>query len=139
MREVIIDIKGTQGIGSETEVIEFSTVGKIKKTDGGYTLLYDEGEITGSKNSTSLEVKDQSTVVLERTGETSSKLIIQKGIRNNCFYSTPYGNLMIGIFGEEIKNELKDNGGSLKMSYTIDQNLQPISRNIVEIAVREVQ
>ncbi len=137
MKEVIIDIKGTQGIGSEKEVIEFSTVGEIKQTDKGYTLFYDEGEITGSKNRTVLTVDGSNTVVLERKGETPSKLIIQKGVRNNCYYSTPYGNLVIGIFGEEVISKLNTQGGKLKMCYTIDQNLQQISRNEVEIAVRK--
>ena len=44
-----------------------------------------------------------------------------------------------GIFGEKIENNLTEQGGKLYMSYTIDSNLQLVSRNVVEINVREVE
>ena len=139
MKKVIIDIKGTQGLGDNTEVIEFSTIGEINKTSDGFALYYDEGEMMGCKNKTTLTVSNKKEVVLERKGDNSSKLIIKKGERNNCFYGTPYGNMVIGIYGENVEHRLDENGGTLKMCYTIDQNLEPISRNEVEISVRKAE
>ncbi|MBQ2933184.1 MAG: DUF1934 family protein, partial [Clostridia bacterium] len=53
--------------------------------------------------------------------------------------STVQGELVLGIFGEEITNSLNDNGGFLSMTYTIDVENSLLSRNKVEIKVREVK
>ena len=47
--------------------------------------------------------------------------------------------MLIGIFGEKVEHNLKKNGGSISMKYTIDQNLNFVSRNTVSITVREVK
>lgn len=65
-------------------------------------------------------------------------MVIEKGIRTSCFYSTPAGSLNLGIFGEKVKNELNDDGGKIAMTYLIDSNAKVISRNTVNISVREV-
>ena len=46
---------------------------------------------------------------------------------------------MLGIFGENITNDLNKNGGDLSMCYTIDIENAFISRNTVEISIKEVE
>ena len=136
MIDVFIKIKGTQGLDGDTDVIEFATAGTLDIKDGEYVLCYDEGEMLGVKTvRTTLTVKSCDTVIMERSGDMSSRLVIEKGARNNCFYNTPYGSLMIGIFGESVSSSLSMLGGKVEMNYTIDSNLQTVSRNIVEITV----
>ncbi len=65
-------------------------------------------------------------------------MVIEKGVRNNCFYMTPMGELSLGIFGEKVKTNLTENGGSISMNYTIDANSQLLSRNKVNISIKEV-
>lgn len=138
MKNVIIKITGTQGIDGDENIIELTTVGTLLKQNDEIILSYKEGEMIGAKNvKTVLHAKGQESVIMERSGELASRLVIKKGSRNNCFYSTPQGDLVIGIFGESIKNSLTASGGTLEMSYTIDSNLQPISKNKVKITVRE--
>ncbi|MBQ2237466.1 MAG: DUF1934 domain-containing protein [Clostridia bacterium] len=139
IKDVLISIKGIQGIDGDTDTIEFKTTGRYGVKNGGYYMSYEENELMGAKGiKTILHVKEDDTVVLQRSGAMQSRLIVQKGKRNACFYSTPQGELMIGIFGENVENSLKENGGRLSMCYTIDSNLQLISRNEVEILVKEV-
>ena len=135
----MIKITGTQGLDGDTDSVELTTVGKMGVKDGQFLLTYDESEMLGVKGvKTSLMVKDEDTVVLKRSGGYASRLVVQKGVRNSCFYSTPHGDLVIGIFGENVSHNLTDSGGTLNMSYTIDSNLQLISRNSVEISVKGV-
>ena len=136
MKNVLIKITGKQGIGEDTDSIELTTVGKMGIKEGKFLLTYDESELLGVKGiKTSLMIKDDDTVVLQRSGGYTSRLVVQKGIRNSCFYSTPHGDLLIGIFGEAVSHNLSEKGGTVNMSYTIDSNLQLISRNSVEINV----
>lgn len=140
MKDVLINIKGTQGIDDNIDTIELTTVGKLDIDNGDFLLSYDEDDMAGFGNvKTDLRVKPDGMVMFERTGGIESRLNIQPGVRNSCFYSTPHGDIVIGIFGESIDNSLTENGGKLTMSYTIDSDLRLISRNTLEITVKEVK
>ncbi|MBE6727504.1 MAG: DUF1934 domain-containing protein [Ruminococcaceae bacterium] len=139
MKDVLIKIKGTQGLGDQNEVIELTTVGKIGVRGENILVSYEEPDTVGEKGvKTQLHYKAPNTVILKRTGPLNSKLVICKGVRNNCSYSTAVGEMMLGIYGENIESTLTENGGKLIMSYTLDSNLRLVSRNQVEITVREV-
>lgn len=139
MKDVIINIKGSQKDDSNSDSIEITTLGRFGERDGGYYLSYDESDMLGVKGvKTSLYVKSDGSVILQRTGGLESRLVIVKDKRNTCYYSIPQGELSIGIFGEKVENNLTSNGGSLSVQYTIDSNLNFISRNTVNISVSEV-
>ncbi len=140
MKEVLIRIKGTQGIDDSTDTVELTTLGKIGEKNGVIMLSYEEGELQSDEVvKTRMLIKSSDNIELRRSGAMTSRLIIEKGVRHNCFYNTQFGEMVIGIFGEKIENNLTEHGGNLYMSYTIDSNLQLVSRNVVEINVREVE
>lgn len=140
MKNVLIKIKGTQGLGDDKSVIEFSSEGTLSREGETYLLSYSEDTvIEGGKIETLLTVRGKDSVTLERKGALNSKLLIEKGVRNNCFYSVPEGSLTLGIFGKEVDNRLCDIGGKIKMIYTLDANMKLISENTVEISVREIK
>ena len=56
-----------------------------------------------------------------------------------CHYIIPQGEMMVGVFGENIKNTLGETGGELFLSYTIDINMGLLSKNQVEISVEVVE
>ena len=136
MKKVMIKIRGTQG---ENEVTEFSTEG-ILKTDGENFVIsyFDNAIIKNESVKTVLTAKSDRSVTVERKGPLSSKMFIEKGVRNNCFYSVPEGNLTLGIYGKEIENGLTETGGDLKIVYTLDADMRHISENKVEINVRNI-
>ena len=139
MKDVIINIKGTQSNDTDSDVIEFTTIGKFSKRDGKYMVVYEENQtIEGSLIKTTLKT-DTDRIVMNRSGAIDSKLVIEKGRKIKCFYSIPQGELVLGVFGESITNNLNENGGELSMSYTIDIDNGFISRNTVEISIKEVE
>lgn len=139
MKDVIINIKGTQSNDTDSDVIEFTTLGKFSERDGKYMVMYEENQtLEGSSVKTTLKTEDN-RIVMNRSGAIDSKLVIEKGRRNRCFYSIPQGELVLGIFGESIVNNLNKNGGDLSMCYTIDIDNGLISRNTVEISIKEVE
>ncbi len=139
MKNVLIKIKGVQTVDNDSDVIEFVSEGTFEKNNLGFTAKYQEGELIGEKQTMSeLVLQDDGTVVLNRNGGMSSRLVIKENERNNCFYSTPQGDLVIGIYGEKVEKEINENGAKVKMVYTIDTNMRLISRNEVEITIKEV-
>lgn len=136
MTNVYIKIKGTQGLNGEKSVVELSTLGTIEECGNGYLLKYEENEISeNTKVFTTLSVKHGNHAVLERSGDMTSRFVITEGERNQCIYQIPEGHLSLGIYGKSVKYSLSPTGGMIKMQYTLDSNLQPISENTVEITV----
>ncbi len=139
MKDVIIDIKGIQEIDGESDVIEVTTVGKMNVIAGKTYLKYDDSAATGVKG-VSCVIKidpEDDSVVMSRSGALNSRMYIKKGQRHICHYQTGQGTLTMGIFGEMIKNGINAEGGELCMSYTLDANCQFLSRNKVEITVKQ--
>ncbi len=140
IKDVLINIKGVQGIDDDSDTIEFITDGRFGFKEGEYYISYDESAMLDSGESvkTQIYIKPDNSVVLQRTGSIKSRILIEKGVRNNCFYSTPMGDLTIGVFGEELLYDLNESGGNVNLKYTIDSDLRLISRNEVNISIKEV-
>ncbi len=140
IKDVIIDIKTEQSLDGQSDSIEFTTDGRFGIKDGSYFLTYDESGLLDVEGEikTTLYLKPDNTVILQRKGSYNSRMVIEKGIRTNCFYSTPVGDLTLGIFGEKVVSNLNDNGGSIVLTYLIDADAKLLSRNKVNISVREV-
>ncbi len=140
IKDVIINIKTEQRVGDNTDTIDFTTDGRFGIKDGSYFISYDESELLEVEGAvkTTLYIKSENSVVMQRKGDYQSRMVIEKGVRNNCFYVTPMGELTLGIFGEKVKTSFSENGGSISMNYTIDTNSQLLSRNKVNISVKEV-
>ena len=140
IKDVIIEIKTEQTVDCDTDQIEFTTDARYGFKDGSYFVSYDESQLleVDGEVKTTLFVKPDNSIVLQRKGAYNSRMVIEKGIRNNCFYQTPHGELSLGIFGEKVFSRLNDNGGEISMKYTIDTGSQMLSRNNVNISIREV-
>ena len=140
IKDVIIEIKTEQTVDDSTDKIEFTTDARYGFRDGSYFISYDESKLMEVEGEikTTLYVKPNTSVVLQRKGAYNSRIVIEKGVRNNCLYATPNGEFSLGIFGEKVLANLSDDGGNISMNYTIDSGLQLLSRNKVNISIREV-
>lgn len=138
MKKVLIKVKGIQGVDGDETVIELTTEGALREFEGDYIITYsEEATAENGKTKTQLTVQKSGSVILDRHGDINSRLIITQGERNNCLYAIPQGSLTLGIYGKEVSSTLCESGGKIKMVYTIDANLTPISENTVEITVEE--
>lgn len=118
--------------------IELTTTGNYSRVNGRWALLYDEmSEDKTAVIKTMIKVDDKS-VTITRNGEGSSKLIMTEGERNMCHYRTQFGDILLGVYCNEVNNELSDSGGKILMSYTLDVNASVLSENKVTIKIREV-
>lgn len=88
---VIISIKGKQSYEDmEDETIELVTEGRLDP-DGteGYTLSYQESELTGLEGTlTTLQIEPE-RITLLRIGEVNSQMVFEQGRRHLSLYDTP--------------------------------------------------
>lgn len=139
IKDVIINIKGTQGLDGNFDTIELTTEGKFGIRNDSYMISYVDGTILGNVDvKTRMYIKSDNSVIIQREGPLKSRLIIEQGVRNTCFYRTEQGDISLGIFGENIEHNLSSAGGKILINYSIDNNLILISRNTVNISIKEV-
>lgn len=138
MKKVLLNIKTVQNVNGEDDVTEFSSEGKYSHTVLGTEILYDESVILGVESvKTRLTVSKDGTVSIVRNEGNYGNIVIKKEKRNLCRLYTEYGPLVIGVYGNRVKDELNEHGGKILLDYAIDVNSNHLSRNKVEITVRE--
>lgn len=135
----IISVTGTQIIDGEKETIKLKTAGEYTEKDGSLYIRYkeyDNDNPTIYFNNT-VKVEGNSIVTVIRSGPANSRLMLEKGRRYQCHYTTMFGDLMVGVYTSTIENNLNEHGGTLLASYTLDFNAGLVSKNEIFIKVTE--
>lgn len=139
IKNVIIKVKGTQEIDGSSENIELTTEGRFGFNDGKYLLTYEERQPSDEQLiKTQIFINPPDSFVIQRSGTINSRMHMEKGKKNSCFYSMPAGSLLIGVYTEKVDIDLCESGGTMKAVYTLDSGMKIISRNTVKITVKEV-
>ena len=138
--DVVVTIKGKSFTGGrEADITELCAVKKKKKSKDSVSVTYEDSMGAGLEGVVAtLEAFSNGIVTIERTGIMEHKLMVEKDKRHLCLYQTPYGNMTVGVFGEEVHNALTDKGGKIYMKYSLDINLGLLSENEIEIDVKAV-
>ena len=114
-KSVIISIRGVQTLNDDPpEVIELVTEGRLMDCgDAGYTLSYQESEITGLEGTLTTFQVEPDCITLMRRGEFNSQMVFQPGRRHFSMYETPYGALSVGISTKKMHANLNERGGEI--------------------------
>ena len=135
--KALIKITGTQTADGESDVIELTTNGTLKRSGNGWELSYNETEATGMGGTvTTLDIT-QHRLNLMRSGTHPSMLVLEKNRRHHCNYNTPYGTIDLGTYTSELSYDLDDEGGQVSFSYTLGFNGGVSSAHTVHITVQE--
>lgn len=135
MKKAIIKIIDRHVQDGEEYLCELTTSGEFEVTESGCTVNYTETDEELANCVTELAVEGSQKISMTRTGKYNTEMIIEKDRRHTCFYATPYGELIMGIYAKCIENGVKENGGTLKFAYTIDFNNTPASENELTVVV----
>ena len=119
-KERLLKIKDVSTDGVDTDTVEMETTCRYYGDDVNYTIEFDEIFAEDMKSHTVLRVKDGRCAHLLRRGSVNTELIIEKGVRHNCAYSTPYGELMVGITATDFESRKQGTLLRLRMNYTVD-------------------
>lgn len=135
----LISIVSLQQVDGEKNEIKLTTLGSyISKGDSRY-IVYKEynAENSGNARTSILKIENSNKVTLMRNGVENTRLILEKGKRHLCQYDTGYGNLMVGIYTNDVACKLDNSGGTLEINYTLDINANLASINELYITIKE--
>lgn len=138
-KNVIISIKGEHSYpGQEQEVTELITAGMLADCgDDGFTLSYQESEVTGLEGTlTTIQVEPR-RVTLVRVGAVNSQMVFEEGRRHFSMYDTPYGALEIGINTRKMRTNFGKSGGDIFIDYGLEIDHGAVGDNRFQINVRE--
>lgn len=130
-----LKITDVQTDNGKTEKVEMSTQCIFNGTPEDYTIDFDEIFAENMKSHTTVHVTGGKSVDLIRQGAIDTEMIIETNKRHNCVYSTPYGDIMMGIQASEVVSHVHENSVYLRMSYKIDYygNVAQDKRMILEV------
>lgn len=136
---VIISIKGVQSYpDTQSETIELVTEGRLEADgDAGYTLSYQESELTGLEGTLTTFQIEQGRITLMRVGEYNSQMVFEEGRRHLSMYNTPYGALSIGVNTQKRRSAIAAAGGEIEISYALEIDHAVAGENLFQIKVRE--
>lgn len=118
---VIISIRGSQLYeGQDPDVTELVTAGTLRREKEGYTIAYQETELTGLEGTTTKLHIEGPRVTLLRQGSINSQMVFEVGRKHLSMYETPYGSLAVGIETRRLKNTVDEAGGELEIDYAIE-------------------
>lgn len=136
--DYLIKVTGIQEIDGESDKVEIITAGTLMYRDSKFLIKYYERDNDDPRisidNSVLVNGNSQVTVIRNFGGE--SRLILEKGRRHQCIYTTIAGDLSVGVYTDYIKNTLTpDVGGKLSLKYSLDFNAGLVSNNELHITI----
>jgi len=136
--DYLIKVTGIQEIDGESDKVEIITAGTLMYRDSKFLIKYCERDNDDPRisidNSVLVNGNSQVTVIRNFGGE--SRLILEKGRRHQCIYTTIAGDLSVGVYTDYIKNTLTpDVGGKLSLKYSLDFNAGLVSNNELHITI----
>lgn len=135
MKKAIIKITDRHVQDGEEYEAELTTSGEFEITENGCKVIYSETDEELDNCITTLDVEGSRKISMTRSGKYNTEMVIEKDRRHSCYYKTPYGELIMGIFAKNVLSKMTENGGMLNFSYTIDFNNTPASENELTVAV----
>ncbi|MBQ2842575.1 MAG: DUF1934 domain-containing protein [Clostridia bacterium] len=136
MKNAIIKITDRHLQDGEEYTSELTTAGEFEADQNGCKIVYKETDEELLDCITTLTA-DTGRVSMLRSGRYNTEMIIELERRHSCYYTTPYGEMLMGIYCRFIENKITESGGTLRFAYTIDFNNIPASENELEITVTE--
>lgn len=131
----IITIHDIHEVQGQLEKSEMQTVAAVSGSENDYSIVYKEQSEEMEGCITTIHVTDRSCVTISREGKYTTQMKMQKGLRNQCSYVTPVGQIMMGIYTSRVVSEYSEKSIKLDFSYTLDCNNELVSKNRIKITV----
>lgn len=127
-KDVLLSISGLQFDESAEEVnLETITAAEYYKRDNSHYLVYDEA-MEGFDTSTRNLIKFQGNLLeLTKKGLINVHMIFEENRKNMTRYSTPYGDIMVGIEAEKITLQEEESRIHLQVNYALEVNYEHLA------------
>ena len=117
-KSVSINLSSHQKTDSGIEEIKVSSKGVYSLINGRHFVKYDEETEDGQKNKVLLKFEDD-FFEMTKSGEVSSTLHFEEGLKTEGLYKTPYGAFLIETDTKKLDIDIKENGICIQITYEL--------------------
>ncbi|HIZ80887.1 MAG TPA: DUF1934 domain-containing protein [Candidatus Mediterraneibacter pullistercoris] len=136
-KDVLVSISGkhidimedpTRGYETGDDSIEVVTPANYYCKNGKHYIIYDE-VLEGMAGTIRNKIKITGTESIEimKSGVSSSHMIFEKNKKNQTYYRTPYGQLLIGVNTKNMEVCVDDDRINVRLDYELDVNHEPLA------------
>ena len=137
-KDVLITISGVQMLDEEDMDVEMVTRGDYYQRNGKHYILYDE-VMEGFEGTVRNVIKvSPESVDIIKQGAASTRMQFYKNNKNLSCYTTPLGDLMIGIQANRISIDEGQDHLKINVEYSLDINYQHASDCNISVSVQSV-
>ena len=137
-KDVLITISGVQMLDEEDMDVEMVTRGDYYQKNGKHYILYDE-VMEGFEGTVRNVIKvSPESVDIIKQGAASTRMQFEKNKKNLSCYTTPLGDLMIGIQANRISIDEGQDHLKINVEYSLDINYQHASDCNISVSVQSV-
>jgi len=120
-QKVMLSIRGRQAYqDQEPDVIELVTEGVMEYLDDGWSISYEESDLTGLGGVITTFLVEPDKITLSRTGKLNSQMVFQEGMSHDSLYQADFGALMISVTATKIRADITPKGGVIDLVYRIE-------------------
>ena len=126
-KDVLITIRGVHTLDHDDNDVEMIVRGDYYQKNGKHYILYEE-ILEGAEERVKNVIKiSPSSMDIIKKGVTNSRMLFEKNKKNLSCYSTPVGNLVIGIQANHFYVEEQENSIKVNVDYSLDINYEHMS------------
>ena len=126
-KDVLITIRGVHTLDHEDNDVEMIVRGDYYQKNGKHYILYEE-ILEGAEERVKNVIKiSPSSMDIIKKGVTNSRMLFEKNKKNLSCYSTPVGNLVVGIQANHFYVEEQENSIKVNVDYSLDINYEHMS------------
>ena len=126
-KDVLITIRGVHTLDHEDNDVEMIVRGDYYQKNGKHYIVYEE-ILEGAEERVKNVIKiSPSSMDIIKKGVTNSRMLFEKNKKNLSCYSTPVGNLVIGIQANHFYVEEQENSIKVNVDYSLDINYEHMS------------
>lgn len=124
-KEVLLAIKGLQFDGSEenTEIETLISAEYYKRNDSHY-VMFEEAHEGFEETSKNLIKFKENSLDLTKKGLVNVHMVFEENKKSITNYSTPYGDIMIGIDARKINMREEEEQISVDVDYALEMNYE---------------
>ncbi|MBD5548990.1 MAG: DUF1934 domain-containing protein [Lachnospiraceae bacterium] len=136
-KEILLSLKGLQMESKEdAQSTETITPADYYQRNGSHYVVYEE-IMEGFTAPTRNRIKfNGSCMEVSKKGLVNVQMLFEENKKNMTNYTTPYGNILIGIDTESILVEEKENQIRVEVEYALEANYQHLADCRIEMKLR---
>lgn len=138
MQNVIVTVLGVQkDAQGKKDHIELVTAGRRYQKNGIDYVSYQESNLTGMEETTTLLKIYQDKLVLVRMGNVEQKQEFFAGEKRQGMYKTPFGIMSLAVLTKKLSISMAETNGKLEVAYELEIDGQWQSANTLSVEIRE--